>query len=257
MDFPTVAADLAVRSIPDAQAWLDELTPGPVAVAGWLTGLHPYGTCPAAGGDTRGALGPLCVRRAGLDAAPQGPDVARHVRLTIPAGTRLPPELELADGLPAAIPIVVVGHIGEKQLPCEAMADDCRSDIVVERVTWVDGNSFDPGPVYDAYLDVAPPSLALRGLLSAETLAIGGAGTILQASLIRPTTVAAVDADAARAMAASPRPGDLVWYVLGLETGYDIRDPLHGVAPPRYSWVVLDYDTGATLARGPQRDLRP
>ena len=58
-------------------------------------------------------------------------------------------------------------------------------------------------------------------------------------------------------LATSRQPGSLVWYVRGLETGYDVKDPLHGSAPPRYSWVVLDWDTGATLARGPDRTLSP
>jgi hypothetical protein len=73
--------------------------------------------------------------------------------------------------------------------------------------------------------------------------------------------VASVDPDAAKAMPPSHGPETLVWYVRGLETGYDVEGHLHGSAPPRYSWVVLDYATGDTLARGPQRapeaDLRP
>ena len=51
----------------------------------------------------------------------------------------------------------------------------------------------------------------------------------------------------------APEPETLVWYVRGLETGYDPARHLRGSAPPRYSWVVLDYETGATLARGPRR----
>jgi hypothetical protein len=251
--FPTVAADLGVRSVDEIQAWLDDLTPGPVAAAGWLTDLHPDGDCPAAAGDTRGAYSPLCLRRARLDAGPDGDAADIHVHLTIAPGTGLPSPLERGDALPAAIPIVVVGHTGVKMGPCLATANDCRSDLDVERVTWSDGAPFDPGPVFDAWLEAAPPALPLSNLESAETLAIGWYGTILQAALLRPATVATVDADAGRVLAAAPRTRSLVWYVLGLETGYDPVHALHGQAPPRYSWVVLDYVTGATIARGPKR----
>ena len=251
--FPTVAADLSVRSIREAQAWLGDITPGPVAVAGWLTDLHPLGTCPAAGGDTRGVLSPLCPRRARLVDGPPGDAPARQIYLTIPPGTRLPPALENPDLVPDALPVVVVGHTGDFPPPCVGDPNECRSDLLVERVTWADGAAFDPGPIYDAYLDVAPPSVALRNLDSAETLAIGGYGTILQAALVRPGTVARIDPVAASAMRLQDAPGRLVWYVRGLETGYDPIHALHGEAPPRYSWVALDYASGATLARGPER----
>ena len=251
VNHPTVAADLAVRSIADVQQWLSDVTPGPVAVFGWLTDLHPTGACPAVGGDTRGALGPLCPRRARLVDGSLDGDASHQIYLTIPPGTRLPPALERPARLPDALPLVVVGHTGALPHPCVGDPNACRSDLDVERVTWADGSPFDPGPVYDAYLDVAPPDVALRNLDSAETLAIGWYGTILQAALVRPSTVARIDPAAARAMAIADRPGRLVWYVKGLETGYDPIHALHGEAPPRYSWVVLDYASGATLARGP------
>ncbi len=251
--FPTVAADLGVRSIADAQRWLSDITPGPVAVAGWLTGLHPLGACPAAGGDTRGVLGPMCPRRARLLDGPPGEDSGQEVYLTIPAGTRLPPPLERSGSLPDALAVVVVGRTGDLPHPCLGDPNECRSDLRVERVVWADGAPFDPGPVFDAYLEDTPAWIAMRNLDAAETLAIGWDGTILQAALVRPTSVAAIDADAARAMASAPRPVSLVWYVRGLETGYDPIHAPHGEAPPRYSWVVLDYETGATLARGPKR----
>jgi hypothetical protein len=251
--FPAVAADLAVRSIADAQAWLGDVTAGPVAVAGWLTDLHPLGACPRVGGDTRGVLSPLCPRRARLTDGSAGTDAAHQIYLTIPPGTRLPPALENPASIPAMTPIVVVGETGDLPHPCLGDPNECRSDLRVERVTWADGGPFDPGPIYDAYLDVAPPNVALRNLDSAETLAIGWYGTILQAALVRPSTVGRIDPVAARAMAISDTPGRLVWYVRGLETGYDPVHALHGEAPPRYSWVVLDYSSGATLARGPER----
>ena len=251
--FPTVAADLGVRTIAEAQAWLEHVTPGPIAVAGWLVDLHPLGSCAVADGDTRGVLGPMCPRRARLVGDPSAESSANQIYLTIPVGTRLPPDLERAGELPAATPIEVVGHTGDLPHPCVGDPNECRSDLLVERVTWADGAAFDPGPVFDTYLGDAPAWLANRNLESAETLAIGWYGTILQAALVRPSTVARIDPAAARVMHAPTTPGTLVWYVRGLETGYDPVHALHGEAPPRYSWVVLDYDTGATLARGPKR----
>ena len=107
------------------------------------------------------------------------------------------------------------------------------------------------------YLDIAPPGWPLSNLEAAETLTIGWSGTILQRVLLRRTTVPMLDVDAARVMAPSPTVATLVWYVLGLETGYDPERHLHGSAPPRYSWVVVDYVTGETLARGPARLAQP
>jgi hypothetical protein len=248
--FPAVAADLAVRTVGDAQAWLGNDTTGPVAVAGWLTNLHPDGACPAAGGDTRGVLGPLCDRRARLDSDPTADAADQYVYVDIPPGTRLPASLE-GSRLPDAVPVVLVGHTGDFPHPCIGDQNACRSDLDVDRVTWADGTDFDPGPVYDAYLEMAPPWMMIKNLMSAETLAIGWSGTVLQAALIRPSTVGRVDPAAAQAMARKPTPAGLVWYVLGLETGYDPIHALHGEAPPRYSWVVLDYTTGDALARGP------
>ncbi len=247
--FPTLAGGLAVRSIADAQAWLDDMQTGPVAVAGWLTDLHPVGTCPLVGGDTRGDLSPLCPRRARLTDG-LGNGSPGQIYVTIPPGTRLPPELENPAEIPDAVPVAVVGETGDLPHPCVGDPNECRSDLRVERVTWAGGATFDPGPIYDAYLDVAPPAVALRNLDTAETQAIGLSGTILQAALVRPITVARIDPVAARGMSITDTPGRLVWYVRGLEAGYDPIYAPGEASPPTFAWVVLDYTTGTTLARG-------
>ena len=108
--------------------------------------------------------------------------------------------------------------------------------------------------MFDAGLEVPLASVAYRRLDEARTLATGWSGTVLVAAIVRPRTVAEIDPAAAAAMAAGPRPKELVWYVRALETGYDpTRYPL-GYAPPRLSWAVIDETTGATLARGPAAD---
>ena len=255
--FPTVAADLAVLSIPDAAARINLVTPGPFAVAGYLSEVGAYPPCAAAKGDTRGDLGPLCVRHARLEALPDGGDAGSHMDLTIAAGTRMPATFERLGGAGRPVPVVLVGRYGPRLAPCHPTIYECNGSLLVERVTWSDGEPFDPGPVFDAGLEVPPYDMAYRNLDSAETLAIGGSGTILMAALVRPSTVPVIDSAAARTLTVAKPPGTLVWYVRGLETGYDVKDPLHGSAPPRYSWVVLDYDSGATLARGRDTAFSP
>jgi hypothetical protein len=251
--FPTVAADIAVLSVPEARALVEGGSAGPFAVKGWLYGVGPYSPCAAATGDTRRDMGPLCVRHGRLapSAAVDGP--GDRLDLTVAAGARLPALFERPGITAPPAPVVLVGRRASRLDPCHPTPEQCGGLMVVERVTWADGVAFEPGPVYDAGLEVAPTKLAFRFLDSAETLAIGWEGTILMATLVRPSTVSAVDPEAARAMARAPRPESLVWYVLGLETGYDPAMHSHGSAPPRYSWVVLDYTSGDTLARGPRR----
>lgn len=251
--FPTVAADLAVLSIGEAAARIDAATSGPLAVEGWLDEVGAYAPCADAAGYVRGQLGPLCLRHARLHAGPEAIGPAAYLDITIAAGTRMPEPLEEAGGAGRRIPVVLVGHRGPRPDPCFPTTSECNGTIVVERVTWADGVPFDPGPVFDAYLEGTPPGWPLTNLESAETLAIGWSGTILQAALVRRSTVAAIEPAAARVMLPSPTRAQLVWWVLGLETGYDPQRHLHGSAPPRYSWVVLDYVTGDTLARGAQR----
>ena len=131
-----------------------------------------------------------------------------------------------------------------------AAASDSSADLV----SWADGAPFDPGPVFDAGLEVPLAAVAYRRLDEAKTLATGWSGTILVAAIVRPRTVAEIDPAAAAAMAAGPTPRELVLYVRALETGYDpTRYPL-GYAPPRLSWAVIDETTGVTLARGPAAD---
>ena len=135
--FPTVAADLAVLSIPDAQARIDLVTPGPFAVAGYLTEVGPYPPCGVSGGDTRGDLGPLCVRHARLEGLPDGGDAGPHMDLTIAAGARMPAAFERLGGEGRPIPVVLVGRYGPRLEPCHPTIYECNGSLLVERVTWI------------------------------------------------------------------------------------------------------------------------
>ncbi len=252
--FPTVAANLEVLSVPAAKPRLAGPTGQPIAVAGYLSDVSGPAECTAAEGDTRRLLSPLCERDARLIVADRDATDARaHLHVRIPPGVRLPPVFEDTDP-DDPMPVVLVGRAEDPDAPCTTSTRGCGERFVADLVSWADGAPFDPGPVFDTGLEAPLASFAYRGLDEAKTLARGWSGTILVTALVRPRTVAEIDPAAAAAMAAGPRPGELVWYVRALETGYDpSRYPL-GYAPPRLSWAVLDATTGVTLARGPAAD---
>ncbi len=252
--FPAVAADLEVLAVPAAMPRLTGATGLPIAVAGYLSDVSGPVECAAADGDTRRLLSPLCERTARLVVADRdAADPGAHLHVRIPPGVRLPSAFEDADP-DDPMPVVIVGRSEDPGAPCTTSARGCGERLVADLVSWADGAPFAPGPVFDAGLEVPLASVAYRRLDEAKTLATGWSGTILVAAIVRPRTVAEIDPAAAAAMAAGPRPTELVWYVRALETGYDpTRYPL-GYAPPRLSWAILDETTGVTLARGPAAD---
>jgi hypothetical protein len=252
--FPTVAANLEVLSVPAAKPRLAAPSGQPIAVAGYLSDVSGPAECAASEGDARRLLSPLCERDARLIVADRDATDARaHLHVRIPPGVRLPPAFEDADP-DDLMPVVLVGRTEDPDAPCTTSTRGCGERFVADLVSWADGAPFDPGPVVDAGLRVPLASSAYRRLDEAKTLATGWSGTVLVAAIVRPQTVVEIDPAAAAAMATGPRPGELVWYVRALETGYDpTRYPL-GYAPPRLSWAVIDETTGATLARGPAAD---
>jgi hypothetical protein len=127
-------------------------------------------------------------------------------------------------------------------------ARGCRERFAADRVAWADGRPFEPGPVFDAGLEVPPPALAYSHRDEAEALAIGRSGTVLVSALVRPATVAAIDPEAAAELARVARPDELVWYVRGLETVYGPGRFPAGDYPARVRWVVVDGTTGHPLA---------
>jgi len=247
--FPAVSGHLAVLSVPEA---LTELAAGsnrPIAVAGFLGQTATADACVAAKGDARGLLGPFCERRARLvvTSGTVGRDAHLHVR--IPPGVRLPPAVESADDT-IPVGVVIIGHGSGANVPCGPTERGCGERFTADRVTWAGGDPFDPGPVLDTGLELLPSTVAYRNLGRAEALVAGLSGTILIASLVRPATIAAIDPDAALAMAAAPAATGLVWYVRSLETAYGPGRIPPGDVPPRVSWAILDDTTRRTLAFG-------
>ncbi len=248
--FPTGAAGLPVLSVPEAQGALATGEGLPIAVAGFLEGLQAADACAAAAGDTRGPLSPLCERRARLVMIDDfGGRSGTHLHLRFPPGVRLPAVFE--DASPdEPMPVVIVGRGESPGSPCAATERGCRERMTADLVAWADGDPFDPGPVFDAGLEVPPPDIAYRHLGVARSLAIGGSGTVLISAVVRPATVAAIDRDAAAALAAGPTPAGLVWYVRGLETAYGPGRYPAGDYPPRILWVLVDETTGEPLTTG-------
>jgi hypothetical protein len=224
--------------------------PGPLAVAGYLVGVRPPDTCPAADGDTRRSMSPLCERTARLVVAdPDAGGAGTQVPLRIPPGVRLPGAFE--DAQPdAPMPVVVVGRPATDRGSCTSSGTDPCETLVADLVAWADGETFEPGPVFDAGLALARPSVAYRRLDEALALATGPSGTVLVAAIVRPRTVAEIDPQAAAAMTGGPEPAELVWYVRGLGTAGGAAGSAPDASTPRISWAVIDETTGETLARG-------
>ncbi len=249
--FPTAAAGLAVRSVAEAQPLLARADGQPVAVAGWLGELQPDPGCATAAGDTRGILSPLCARTLRLEATPPGTASRGHVHVHVAPGVRLPPPFEWPGAEHAdPVPVVLVGRAATPDADCTRSTRGCDEQLALDLVTWAGEAPFTPGVVFDAGLEVPPPSIAYRYRAEAESLAIGWSGTILVSAVVRPATVAAIDPEAAAALDRAPRPAGLVWYVRGLETTYGPGRFPPGDYPPRERWVVLDETTGLPVTTG-------
>jgi hypothetical protein len=255
--WPTVAADLAVRSVTDAleirsRAVADRV----LAVAGYLGVLTPPAGCPA---ETADGLGPWCERRGMLV---EQPWVTSGGGVFAPLGVHLHPRFPVAVRVPDAIagttreagggpvPVVLVGRFEPDGELCREIGPQCEARFLVDQVAWVDGAAFPSRPVFDEGVDGSPTEWMLLHQLDAEGAAIGWSGTVLVSALLRPETLEQVDPAAAAVLATRRAPAGLVWYVRALETDYDpTRYPL-GQSPPRLRWIVLDDTTGEVIARG-------
>ena len=254
--FPTVAAGLRGHTVVEALALRDIDPLGRLlAVAGYLGVLDPPAGCQ---GGLLGPFGPACERVGVLAQAPWSfsgaavfAGLGPHLHPRFPVGISLPAGIArttaAARGDP--IPVVVIGSFEAAPDDCGQGANPCDARFLADGIAWADGATFDAVPMLDAGLDSLPTGWVLRNERVAEVAAIGWAGTILAVSLVRPATVPSLDPAAGAALAAVAPPAGLVWYVRGLETGYDAVGYPFGHAAPRLTWVVVDDVTGAVLAR--------
>ena len=195
-------------------------------------------------------MSPLCERRARLVVA--GADAANpgaHLHLRIPPGVRLPAALE--DATPdEPIRVVIVGRGAGPDAPCTGAVRGCGEHMTADLVAWADGDPFDPDPIFDAGLGAVPPKTTSLHLDDARRLVVGPSGTILISAVVLPATVAAIDPEAAMAIAGQPAPRGPLLYVRGMATAYGPGRYPVGDYPPRVLWVLLDETTGELLATG-------
>ena len=255
--YPSVVDDLAVHSITEALDILAAGGQGVLAVRGNLGLLVASTTCVD---QTGGPLGPLCERRGVLTEAPWVTDgagavqmLSTHLHPRFPVGVRLPDDAARATTEASGqIRVVVVGRFEGGGDACRPVGPVCGPGFEVDSVAWEEGAPFPSSPVVDAGIDPQPEEWILSQQGLAETAAIGTSGTILFEALLRPGTIAQVDPVAAAAIAKRTSGSGLVWYVRGLQNGYDqIPFPIDELPPPFLTWVVLDNTSGAVLARSP------
>lgn len=256
--FPTLADDLPVHSITEALAILTAGGPSQVVVVkGFLGLLASTGTCVD---PTEGPLGPLCERRGVLTEQPWVSDGAgavqafsAHLHARLPVGVRLPDDAVGATPTGRGqVRVVVIGRFEGGGDTCRPIGPVCGPGFEVDAVAWHEGASFPSSPVVDAGIDSYPMDWILIQQDAAEAAAIGPSGTILYEALVRVETIARVDPVAAAALATRKSVSGLVWYVRGLETGYDPAPfPLDESPPPHLTWVILDNASGTVLARSP------
>ena len=248
--FPPVVAGIAVSGVPEAQMRIRSGSSGPLAVAGYLTGVKATGAC-ASAVDPAERFGPLCERVATLLSQPAERDGSKAaasgsvMQVRLPVGTRLP------DGMTdtSAPAVVIVGRELGPPEACDSVVP-CRGTFTADQVAWASGAVVDVEPLLDPMVDPTPPEWILVHRATAEALASGFSGTVLVSALVRPETVAVLDQAASRALETTPPAGNLVWYVRSLETAYGSMRYPQGDMPPRLSWVVVDDLTGETLAWG-------
>jgi hypothetical protein len=254
--YPRVVANLRVLTVPEALDLRSAAIPDrPVAIAGYLGIPTPATDCPG----SAGGLGPLCGRRGILA---EQPWVTRGAGIFASLGVHLHPDFPVGVLLPDAVerstravggdpvPVVLVGRFQPDGRACRAVGPPCEARFLVDRVMWADGEALAAGVVVDTGVDTLPTEWTLVHADDARVAAVGWTGTPLVTALVRPATIALVDRPAWLALREAPPTAGLVWYVRGLDIGYDpTRYPL-GQSPPRLSWAIVDDVSGEVIVRG-------
>jgi len=251
--YPSTVLGLDVQAIDDLRRYppRDDLT---IAIAGWYVAasasacpvsndLEQLGFATQLGVDAR--VSTFC-RRSGLLLASSPGAVAQRgavdaaMPVVVTPGIVLPPALDDIGG--DATRAVLVGRLGANRacLRCPLEAG-LPWRLHVDRVAWAAGlarapatsilpSLLDPGPVH-----VPPPPGAVADP------SIGATDAILMETLVDPSTLAAVDPDAADVVAAKSPPSERIWYRRALAA-----DPAHEA--PR--WVAIDGATGEVIGSG-------
>lgn len=243
--------------VPDRIAGLDVLTvaeaieqraagdlAGVVAIAGHLGVRELPESCD----------GTFCARAGILAARPFTAatgfaDLGVHLHPQLPAGVVLPAAANLAAGsaggaeaggadAPAAI--VAARFDDPRARPCIPAGRHCGEELVVERVVWIDGDSYPRMLAVGPTAEPQPPARRLRSAGRAAERGLGAGATPLLTVLVRPGTIAYIDP--AMAPILPDLDADAVWYARGLVLG-------EGQDEHRIAWVVAEAD-GTLIASG-------
>ncbi len=186
-----------------------------------------------------------------------------HLHALVPAGVPLPPgvllpagdltDLQVPTGDVFPRPVVVIARFGASSAGCREDLEGCLDPFTIDRVAWADGRSL----AFDRFVEpglAAGPNdpMVVRTRMTAS-VALGPTTLLLQVMLLRPATLAAVNAQAAATVSggrAYP-----VWYVRGLGPADEPPfDPSPGRRAPQILWATIEPVTGALIATGVEAD---
>ena len=240
-DLPARIAGLDVLTVAEAlEGRRAGRLSGVTAVAGYL-GVREL---PACGGTFCARTGILAMSP--FTAATGFADIGVHLHPQLPAGVVLPRAANLADVEPhagdsqAPLAIVVARFDDPRARECLPAGRHCGEELVVERVVWVDGDSYPANRAVEPAVPVTPPAIRVRTAGRAAERGLGSSATPMMTVLVRPGTIAYIDSAIAPFLTdIGPDP---VWYVRGLQLG---------PGEPAIEWVIARAD-GSLLLRGLQ-----
>jgi hypothetical protein len=253
--FPVAIDGLVVQSVPQALAGPAVTGRGEVVA---IAGYFGMPIVPTDCGDGIDPLGPLCERSTllaelswtlvgGAGFGGFGP----HLHALAPIGLRLPEEVGRTTIEVRGNPLtaVLVGRFGDFiQDGCTKVSESCEVGFHLDSVAWAEGSPFAIRPFVDPLIDGAPVAWLTVNEAAVGRAVVGSNGIVLETALLRPETLARLDARAAKQIRRAD-PAAFVWYVRGL------RPAAAGSGEsPALVWGVVDDTTLRTLATGRVRD---
>jgi hypothetical protein len=218
---------------------------GVTAIGGHL-GVREQPVCSGTFCDRTGILA-----ESPFTAATEFGEIGPHLHPQLPTGVALPSSADIAEAEPAragaAAPaaVVIARFDDERARRCLPAGRHCGQELVVERVAWVDGESYPAILAIDPAVTPVRSSHQLRSAARAAERGLGIGATPLMTVLVRPGTIAYIDPLMAPFLPdLGPGP---VWYVRGLR-----QEPGAGTI----GWVVAEED-GSLLLSGLLPVVRP
>jgi hypothetical protein len=125
---------------------------------------------------------------------------------------------------------VIAGFDDPRARRCLPAGRHCAEELVIERVAWIEGESYPRTVTVDPDLD--PPPVArqsIRRSAAAAAANLPGGAVPLLTALVRPGTIIYMDPAMAQIVARLEQ--DAVWYVRGVDAAAE---------PPGIAWVITD-----------------